>query len=309
MSRTAKKFKGIFIVGCGDIGRRVARLWRLHGLLVRALARSKGSAERLRAHGIEPVSGDLDRPESLGDFSLAGEALYYFAPPPEGGDDDPRVVAFVAALERQVPPEVLVYLSTSGVYGDRQGAWVEEETPPNPQTPRARRRLHTETTLRQWGKRHGVPVVVLRVGGIYGPGRLPIERLQKGLPVLREAECGYTNRIHADDLANICVAAAEFGGADRLYNVSDGQNGTMTQYFKAVAARLGLPQPREITLAEAQQQLSAAMLSYLTESRRMRNTRMLTELDVTLSYPELATGLAALDPERELMEAAQAQPT
>jgi nucleoside-diphosphate-sugar epimerase len=309
MSRTAKKFKGIFIVGCGDIGRRVARLWRLHGLPVRALARSKGSAERLRTHGIEPMSGDLDLPESLGDFTLAGDAVYYFAPPAEGGDEDPRVMAFVAALQRQALPEVLVYLSTSGVYGDRQGAWVDEETPPDPQTARARRRLHAETTLRQWGRKHGVAVVVLRVGGIYGPGRLPIERLQKGLPVLREAECGYTNRIHADDLAKIAVAAAEYGGADRLYNVSDGQNGTMTQFFKAVATRLGLAQPHEITLAEAQQQLSAAMLSYLTESRRMRNTRMLTELNVTLSYPDLASGLAALDPQRELMEATPAHPT
>jgi nucleoside-diphosphate-sugar epimerase len=309
MSRTAKKFKGIFIAGCGDIGQRVARLWRLQGLPVRALARSRGSAERLRTRGIEPVSGDLDQRESLGDFSLAGEAVYYFAPPAEGGDDDPRVEAFIAALERQAQPEVVVYLSTSGVYGDRQGDWVDEETPPHPQTPRARRRLHAETLLRQWGRRHRVPVVVLRVGGIYGPGRLPIERLRKGLPVLREAECGYTNRIHAEDLARICVAAAQFGGADRIYNVSDGQNGTMTQYFKAVAARLGLPQPREISLQEARQQLSAAMLSYLIESRRMRNTRMLTELGITLKYPDLASGLAALDPEQELEGAAQAQST
>jgi len=307
MSRTAKNFKGSFIVGCGDIGQRVARLWRIRGLPVRALARSKGSAERLRTHGIEPVNGDLDLPESLGNFALAGEALYYFAPPSERGEDDPRVAAFLAVLERQTLPEVIVYLSTSGVYGDRQGAWVDEETPPAPQTARARRRLYAEKTLRQWGKLHGVGIVILRVGGIYGPGRLPVERLRKALPVLREAECGYTNRIHADDLAAICVAAAEYGLADRLYNVSDGQNGTMTQYFKAVASRLGLPLPREITFAEAQQQLSPAMLSYLTESRRMRNARMLDELGVTLAYPDLASGLAAIDPERELQQTAQDQ--
>lgn len=300
MSRTAKKFKGVFIVGCGDIGERVARLWRLRGLMVRALARSKASAERLRSLGIEPCSGDLDQPTSLGDFALAGYVLYYFAPPADGSKEDPRVLAFIAALERQRPPEVIVYLSTSGVYGDHGGAWVDEETPPHPQTERARRRLHAENTLRQWGNRHGVAVVLLRVGGIYGPGRLPIERLQKGLPVLREAECGYTNRIHADDLAAICVAAAEYGGADRIYNVSDGQNGTMTQYFKAVASRLDLPLPPELTLEEARQQLSPAMLSYLTESRRMRNTRMLDELGIILAYPDLASGLAAIDPQQEL---------
>lgn len=309
MSRTAKNFKGVFIAGCGDIGQRVARLWRQRALPVRALARSPASAERLRGHGIEPHSGDLDQPDSLGDFALAGHALYYFAPPAEGSDDDPRVSAFVAALSRQTPPALLVYLSTSGVYGDRQGAWVDEETPPAPQTARARRRLHAENTLRQWGREQQVPVVVLRVGGIYGAGRLPIERLRKGLPVLREEECGYTNRIHADDLARICVAAAEHGGADRIYNVSDGQNGTMTQYFKAVAARLGLPLPPEISLQEAKRQLSPAMLSYLTESRRMRNARLLEELGITLDYPDLASGLAALDPQRELQQAADMQPS
>lgn len=296
MSQSAKNFTGVFIVGCGDVGSRVARLWRQRGLPVRALARSQGSGERLRGHGIEPVNGDLDSPESLADYALAGHALYYLAPPAEGGDDDPRMAAFVAALARQPLPAVVVYLSTSGVYGDKQGAWVDEESPPDPQTARARRRLAAENTLRAWGRRCGVAVVVLRVGGIYGPGRLPLERLQQGLPVLREAECGYTNRIHADDLATIGVAAAERGRADRIYNVSDGRNGTMTEYFKAVAARLGLPPPPEITFAEAQQQLSPAMLSYLTESRRLCNRRMLDELGVTLRYPDLARGLATIDP-------------
>lgn len=302
MSRTAKNFKGIFIVGCGDIGGRVARLWRLRGLSVRALARSKASAERLRSQGIEPVSGDLDQAESLPQLTLDGQALYYFAPPADGGDDDPRMVNFLHALQQQPLPEVVVYLSTSGVYGDRKGAWVDEVTPPQPQTVRAKRRLAAETALREWGRAHGVEVVILRVGGIYGPGRLPITRLQKGLPVLNEAESGYTNRIHAEDLAAICVAAAERGGPDRIYNVSDGQSGTMTQYFKAVAERLGMPQPHEISFSEAQQQLSPAMLSYLTESRRMRNQRMLEELEITLSYPDLASGMADLDPAVELQQ-------
>jgi len=302
MSRTAKNFKGIFIVGCGDIGGRVARLWRLRGLSVRALARSKASAERLRSQGIEPVSGDLDQAESLPQLTIDGQALYYFAPPADGGDDDPRMVNFLHALQQQPLPEVVVYLSTSGVYGDRKGAWVDEVTPPQPQTVRAKRRLAAETALREWGRAHGVEVVILRVGGIYGPGRLPITRLQKGLPVLNEAESGYTNRIHAEDLAAICVAAAERGGPDRIYNVSDGQSGTMTQYFKAVAERLGMPQPHEISFSEAQQQLSPAMLSYLTESRRMRNQRMLEELEITLSYPDLASGMADLDPAVELQQ-------
>ncbi len=281
--------KPIFIVGCGDIGLRVARLWRARGAHVGALARSAASAERLRAEGIEPTPGDLDRPDSLRALPPVGAVVYYFAPPPAQGEEDARMRAFLAAIA--APPERVVYISTSGVYGDHGGAWVDEETPPSPTTDRARRRLDAEQTLRAWGRENKVPVVILRVGGIYGPGRWPLERLRKGTPVLREEECGYTNRIHADDLAAICVAAAERGGADRIYNVSDGRNGTMTQYFNAVADHFGLPRPPAVTMAEARQQLSPAMLSYLTESRRMDNQRLLKELEVTLRYPDLEAGL------------------
>lgn len=278
----------IFVIGCGDVGLRVARLWQARGAAVSALARSEDSAARLAAAGIEAVPGDLDTPASLAALPVNGATVYYFAPPPLQGDGDPRMRAFVAAGLR---PERVVYISTSGVYGDRAGAWVDEGTAPAPGTDRARRRLDAETALRAWGRENGVKVNILRVGGIYGPGRWPLERLQAGTPVLREEECGYTNRIHADDLAAICVAAAEHGGADRIYNVSDGRNGTMTEYFNAVADRFGLPRPPAITMAEAQQRLSPAMLSYLTESRRMDNRRMLQELGVTLRYPMLADGL------------------
>lgn len=280
----------IFVVGCGDIGQRVARLWRARGAEVRALARSEAAAARLAAAGITPVAGDLDTPASLGTLPLNGATVYYFAPPPPQGETDPRMHAFTAA---GLHPARVIYISTSGVYGDRRGAWVDEDTPPVPGTDRAHRRLEAETTLRAWGRAAGVAVTILRVGGIYGPGRWPLERLRAGTPVLREEECGYTNRIHADDLAAICVAAAERGGEDRIYNVSDGRNGTMTQYFYAVADRFGLPRPPALTMAEARQRLSPAMLSYLTESRRMDNRRMLDELGVTLQYPDLAVGLAA----------------
>ncbi len=278
----------IFIIGCGDIGLRVACLWQARGIAVQALARSAESAARLSAAGITPVTGDLDDSISLATLPINGATVYYFAPPPGQGETDPRMRAFVAAGLR---PARVVYISTSGVYGDRDGAWVDEDTPPAPATDRARRRLDAETALRTWGRENGVKVNILRVGGIYGPGRWPLERLQAGTPVLREEECGYTNRIHADDLAAICLAVAERGGADRIYNVSDGRNGTMTEYFNAVADRFGLPRPPAITMAEAQQRLSPAMLSYLTESRRMDNRRMLQELGVTLRYPDLADGL------------------
>ena len=186
-------------------------------------------------------------------------------------------------------------LSTTAVYGDCQGKWIDESKPVNPQTDRGKRRLDAENTLREWATQHNVGYVILRVSGIYGPGRLPIERLQQGLPILREDQAPFSNRIHQDDLAMVCVVAAEKAPNGAIYNVCDGHPSTMSHYFKSVAQALGLPLPPEIDRDKAQQQLSAGMLSYLSESRRMTNEKLLRELDVTLQYPDLAAGLSDLN--------------
>jgi len=213
----------VLIIGCGDVGVRVARLEQAKGRRVAGLARSAAGAERLLGFGIEPVIGDLDEPGSLRALPTAASLLYYMAPPPGGGPWDSRMRNFCAAVDCAAAPARVVYLSTSGVYGDCGDARVTEATPVNPQTSRARRRLDAETVLRNWGRQLDVPVVILRVTGIYGPGRLPLVRLQQGHPVLCEAESPPTNRIHADDLATICAAAAQKGAADEIFNVSDGQ--------------------------------------------------------------------------------------
>jgi len=258
---------------------------------VMGLARNAAGGERLRGFAIEPVPGDLDDVESLAKLPTAGKLIYYFAPPPGGGPWDTRMRNFCAALGPEQAPAKVVYISTSGVYGDCGGAWVTEATPVNPQTSRARRRLDAEMTLTAWGVRLGVEIVLLRVTGIYGPGRLPLARLQQGHPVLSETESPPTNRIHADDLAAVCLAAAEQASAGEVYNVSDGQPGTMTQYFNAAADLLGLPRPPQVTMAEAQQVMTPMMLSYLTETRRMDNQKLRERLGVTLCYPELESGL------------------
>jgi nucleoside-diphosphate-sugar epimerase len=270
------------------------------------MVRSAASAAELEAAGIQAILADLDEPGTLTGISIASALLYYFAPPPESGTTDPRLRAFLGwnllacGVQQPAPllPKRLVYISTSGVYGDCQGAWVDEETPIHPQTERAKRRADAEAALQAWSQRTGVPVVVLRVGGIYGPGRLPVDRIKAGRPVLREEESGFTNRIHSDDLAMVCVAAMERGTPGGHYNVSDGLPGTMTQYFNAVADLLGLPRPPQITRAQAERQMNASLLSFLNESRRMDNRKMLRELGVTLRYPDLASGLAACAPER-----------
>lgn len=282
----------MFIVGCGDIGLRVAALHRQQGQRVYALARTPDSQARLQARGLLPVAGDLDDPATLRDMLVHDCLLYYFAPPPGESETDPRMATFLDAVPLEQPPEKIVYISTSGVYGDRQGAWVTEDTPPAPHTARAKARLAAETALLQWSRQSGKPVVILRVGGIYGPGRLPVERLQQGLPVVRNTEAPYTNRIHADDLARVCVAAAAHGKPGAVYNVCDDEHSTLTDYFNAVADTLGLPRPPQISLAEAQRVLSPGLLSYLNESRRMDNRRMHDELGVTLLYPNLQAGLA-----------------
>jgi len=281
----------ILIVGCGDIGVRVAQLEKQAGRKVSGLVRSEEGAERLRGHGIEPVMGTLDDLTSLSDLPTAGKLVCYFAPPTGGGPFDSRMRSFCQAVSTGPFPDKVVYMSTSGVYGDCGSEWVTEETPLNPQTSRAQRRVDAETTLQEWGREHSVPIVILRVTGIYGPGRLPLARIQQGHPVLREEESPPTNRIHADDLAVICVKAAEKAADGDIFNVSDGQPGTMTQYFNLVSELLDLPALPQVDMEEAKRVMNPMMLSYLTETRRMDNRKMIDQLGVTLSYPNLEAGL------------------
>ena len=283
----------IIISGCGDIGQRVARRWLANGAKVMGLSRSQANAKILQNAGIEPLHADLDHAETLRTLPLQGAILYHFAPPPASGDTDPRTRALLGAIQSDTLPSIVIMISTTAVYGDCAGAWVTEDTPVNPQTARGKRRLDAELALTQWSATYQVPAVILRVPGIYGPGRLPLERIQSGEPILREADAPYTNRIHADDLAMICLRAAEHGQSG-LYNVSDNQPGNMSQYFKAIADAFALPRPPEITREEAEKVLSAGMLSYLKESRRIDNSKLINEWGIRLQYPHLAAGLAAM---------------
>jgi len=281
----------IFIVGCGDIGHRVALREQSTGNIVSALARSKATERKLRESGIIPVSGDLDDPGSLKGFDLSTNKVYYLAPPPSNGTVDTRIKAFLDSIPGSSLPSKIVLISTTGVYGDRKGEMVTEETPPVPQADRAKRRLSAEQSLLDWSGRNKVPVVILRVPGIYGPGRLPVERLRRGEPVLADDGSHYSNRIHADDLADVCIAAMRKGRSGEIYNVSDGAPSSMTDYFFQVADLLKIPRPPEISLDKAKKKLGAGMISYLVESKRIDNSKMLRELGIRLRYPNLMSGL------------------
>jgi len=288
--------ESVLIVGCGYIGRRVADQLHARGQRVTGMVRSFASAARLSDLGIGARCLDLD---TDGEHILGSDAfdvIGYFAPPPSSGTQDTRMRRFLQAFDNTSRPRRIVYISTSAVYGDCHGNWITEEQPVQPSTERGLRRLDAERHLQSWANRQGVEWVILRVPGIYGPGKLPLERLRKELPVLRETDAPYTNRIHADDLAAICVAALDSEHHDTVYNVSDGHPSTMTDYFFRVADAAGLSRPPVVTMEQAQQVLSGGMLSFLQDSRRMHNKKLLRELEVTLQYPDLETGLRSCFP-------------
>lgn len=282
-----------FIAGCGDIGRRVAQKARQRGAEVAALSRSEEQAQDLRLRGVSAIVAELGVGTPLPQLPCEGRTVFYFVPPPGGGYGDRRAEEFCAAMERGEPPTRLVYLSTSGVYGDVGDLPVDESMAPHPQTARARRRLHAEETFRGWGRRHGVPVVILRVTNIYGPGRLPIAHLTSGHPLLAEADSRPTCRIHSEDLAEVCLAVAAGSGDDQVFNLCDHEPCSATRYFTLVAEMLGIPCPPQISLEEARQVMKPLLFSYFTEHRMMNNKKIMNVPGVKLRYPTLREGIAA----------------
>lgn len=287
----SEEHDSILIVGCGDIGLRVADLWLERNKNVTGLVRNIKQVELLNARGIQSVSADLNNVDSLTAISTDSKLVYYFAPPPAVGVADTCMANFISAINGQKANRI-IYISTSGVYGNTNGNWVSEDDIPDPQTDRGKRRLDAEKRVQAYCENAGIACVVLRVPGIYGPRRLPIDRIKQGRPVVKD-HTAFTNRIHEDDLARICVRAGEFAKPPGIYNISDGYPGSMAQYFTEIASVLGLPLPPEISWKEAQSKLSPDMLSYLSESRRISNQKMLKELGVSLLYPDFKKGLQA----------------
>lgn len=292
----------ILIVGCGDVGQRAARV--LGGgarARILALTSSPERCASLRAQGITPLLGNLDHAASLQRLSGLATRVLHLAPPPtnELADWrlDPRTRALVHALAQRSLPVALVYGSTSGVYGDRQGAWVGEATPAQPRTPRAWRRVDAEAAVHWLGRATGVRTSVLRIPGIYAPDRAggtPRERLLRGTPVLHAGEDVYTNHIHAHDLARACVLALWRGKPQRNVNVVDDTELKMGDYFDLAADLYGLPRPPRIGRDAAGDQISLMLLSFMNESRRLHNQRMKNELRLRLQYPTVAQGLRSL---------------
>jgi nucleoside-diphosphate-sugar epimerase len=279
----------VSIVGCGYTGRRLAERLRNSGAAVRGFAVSTASLRQIAALGVEALQLDLDAAMARIDFT--GHLVYYSVPPARERSDT-RLARFLEGLAGT--PQRLIYLSTTGVYGDQAGATVDEDTPPAPRTERAIRRLAAENALRGWADSHAVSWCVLRVAGIYGPGRLPLDRLRRGVPAVVPQEATPGNRIQVADLVSACAAAGCAAAADRrIYNVTDGNDHTPTEFLRRVASIAGLPAPPLVGRAAAERTLSAASWSFLAESRRVNNARMIEELGVELQYRDLDAGIRA----------------
>jgi nucleoside-diphosphate-sugar epimerase len=283
--------KRLLIIGYGDVARRTLPLLTAR-YRVFALVRNSAYCASLRERGATPLLGDLDQPHSLRRLAGLAHAVLHFAPPPAQGKTDTRTRNLLRVLSQGTPPERLVYISTSGVYGDCAGAWIDETHPCHASTPRAQRRVDAEQQIRRWAIQQQVNASILRVPGIYAADRLPLARLQNGTPALDAAEDGYTNHIHADDLARIALAALRHGKPCRIYHASDDQPMKMGDYFDAVADTFALPRVPRISRTQAQQMLPASLLSFMNESRRLDNRRLREELKVALRYPDLATFLS-----------------
>lgn len=291
----------MLIVGCGDVGLRVARQARRDpssdaGPRLYALSSQASRRDELRASGITPLIGNLDEPATLRRLAALAPRVLHLAPPPGHGDGDPRTLNLLRTLSRATAVRRLVYASTTGVYGDAGGARFDESRATAPASPRGQRRVAAERSIRAWALRQGVTASVLRIPGIYAldrPGGHPRERLLRGTPVLRDEDDVHTNHIHADDLARACLAALWRGAPQRIYHASDDSVLKMGEYFDLAADLCGLPRPPRISREQARELLSPMLLSFMSESRRLDNRRLKEELRVALRHPHVRSGLLA----------------
>lgn len=280
----------LIIVGYGYLGKRLVDHCVLNQRPVSVLTRSSDHLARLDTLGIDYQLLDLDAPAGALALPVAGRTVIYTAPPADGGQDR-RLSTLLGLLPEK--PQRLVYISTSGVYGDCAGQLVDESTPVNPASDRARRRVNAEQAVRDWAEANRVSWTVLRVPGIYGPHRLPLDSLLRGEAFLRPEDSPPGNRIHVDDLVACCLAAADHPTASGLFNVGDGNPLSATGFAQAAARAMGLPEPVLVNLAEAQQRISPGRWSFLSESRQLDTRRIHQELGVVLRYANPLDGLQA----------------
>ncbi|MFL6672626.1 MAG: NAD-dependent epimerase/dehydratase family protein [Massilia sp.] len=280
----------LLIIGCGDVGMRLLPLLGAR-FRVFALTSQPERCAELRAAGAVPIVADLDRPRTLRRLRGLAPYVVHLAPPQAQGLLDCRTRNVTAILPEGAR---VVYVSTSGVYGDCGGALVDETRPVAPRNARAARRVDAERALRAWARRAGGRLAILRVPGIYAASRLPLKRLEQGTPALLPAQDVFTNHIHADDLARIVALALFRALPGRVYHAVDDTRMQMGEYFDAVADAFGLARPPRLPRAQLEAAVSPVALSFMSESRRLDNRRIKRELGVRLRWPQVGPALAAM---------------
>ena len=288
--RRTLKLPRLLVLGCGDVGLRLLPLVRERFRVFAVTSKAERCAE-LRAAGAIPVVADLDRPATLRRLRGLASHVVHLAPPQSEGLQDRRTRNLCAILPEGAR---MVYVSTTGVYGDCGGALIDETRTVAPHNARARRRVDAERTLRTWAVRAGARLAILRVPGIYARSRLPLKRLEQGTPALLPADDVYTNHIHADDLARIAALALFRGLHGRIYHAVDDTQMKMADYFDTVADAFGLARPPRVARAQLAQTVSPMLLSFMSESRRMSNARIKQELGIRLRYPQVGPAIAAM---------------
>ncbi len=293
---TEAPLKNIIFVGYGYVAKHVSTLEKRANTSLFALTRDPRKCSQLRIQGIDAIEGDLDGDCDLGALPLPGSGIYYFAPPPGTGTQDPRMDVFLNALGVNTPPRRIVYISTTGVYSTpTSNILIHEDSPTQPTVGRGQRRLDAEKKLLTWSKKHPqCRVIILRVSGIYGPDKLPLERIKRAEPVLDNTNPSYVNLIHIEDLARVCFQAMRKNLPRTIYNVSDGHPLLMSEYFQSIARAFNYPAPPFISMAEAEKRLSANFLSYLKESRKIDNTKMRHEFNIELHHPDAHEAINAM---------------
>lgn len=282
--------KQILIVGCGDVGSRLAASLHACGWAVDAWARSA------RQSAFGPVRGvDLDADGALPASDAA--VCVYLVPPQSEGRTDLRLRRFLGRQGSAL--RHLVYAGASGVYGDCDGRWVDEATLLNPGNGRSRRRADAEQQVADWARGADGTAVCLRLAGIYGPGRLPLARVQRGDPVVQRDQASWSNRVHVDDVVRAVESALTHrdqmdAGEHLAVNVADGQPTTMTDYLQACAEAIGAPPLPELPLEQVLAQASPALRGYLTQSRRLRIDRLSGVLKAPPQHTDFRHELAVL---------------
>lgn len=281
----------VLIVGCGYSGQRLAARLVGEGCAVVGTTRSVDRAARLEGAGIRPLVGELTDRELLREMDRFGpEVVFYLVPPADEAHDG---LGRVLAATARAPLEAFVYASSTSVYGDRNGDWVDETTTPRPEGAAAEARQAAERVVVGAGWDYQTPTRVCRITGIYGPGRTLRGPLEAGDYLLIEGCDTWVNRLHVDDLVSGLIAAWRRGGDGRVYNLADDEPHRASAFAILAADLQGLPRPEWVSEEEAARRLSESRLRRKTSSKRVRNRRLREELGVELRYPTFRDGLRA----------------